>query len=88
MPPSHPPLNSYTLGCCDAAGRTIYINNVLSARMMKKVLCHEIVHATIFSYGIKINYDEEEKLADIISTYGSEIISLTNSLYKKIRSFR
>lgn len=88
VPPSHPPLDSHAYGCCDSVIKTIYISNALSFPMIKKVLCHEIVHATVSSYGIQMKYEEEELVADVIATHGQEIIALTNSAYKKIRSFR
>lgn len=52
--------------------------------MVKKVLCHEITHAAMFSYGIDLDLMQEEMLADLISTYGQEIICLTNKIYKRI----
>lgn len=30
----------YTIGACDNLTRTIYINNMLSGDLLKKVLCH------------------------------------------------
>jgi hypothetical protein len=38
--------------------------------MIKKVLCHEIVHATVSSYGIQMKHEEEELVADVIATHG------------------
>jgi len=37
---------------------------------MKKVLCHELTHAAMFSYGIELSIEQEELLADLIATYG------------------
>ena len=48
----------------------IYINGELSPLMMKKVLCHELTHAAMFSYGIELSIEQEELLADLIATYG------------------
>ena len=53
--------------------------------MLKKVLCHEIVHAAMFSYGVSLSLDQEEIIADIIATYGEEIINVTNKVFKKLR---
>ncbi len=39
----------YSIGACDNLTRTIYINNTLHGGLLKKVLCHEIVHAAMFS---------------------------------------
>ena len=53
--------------------------------MLKKVLCHEITHAAMFSYNININVEQEELIADFVATYGEEIIDITNFLFNKIR---
>ena len=87
--PSHPFLttskNTYTLGCCDIITQTIYISAGLTKPLLKKVLCHELVHAELQSYNIALDYEEEEIIADIISTHGEEIISLTNLIYKRLK---
>ncbi len=87
--PSHPFLITHkgtlALGCCDKLTKTIYINNAMSARMIKKILCHEIVHAMMFSYNVDLSYQEEEMVADLIATYGDEIISLTHLTYDRFK---
>lgn len=75
----------YTVGVCDDLTKTIYLSNSLRGNFLKKVLCHEIVHAAMFSYSIKLNYSQEELLADLIATYGEEIISITNKIFKKLQ---
>ena len=47
-------------------------------RKFKEVLCHEIVHASMFSYNIYLDYDTEEFIANLISKYGEEIKRLFN----------
>ena len=42
----------YSIGACDNLTRTIYINNTLKGNILKKVLCHEITHAAMFSYNV------------------------------------
>lgn len=84
----HHPYGGFVEGMCDSDTRTIYINETLRGKKLKKVLCHEIVHASMFSYGVSLSYDEEEILADIIATYGEEIIKITNVLFKKIKMER
>ena len=88
VPPSHPFLNEHrdepALGCCDRNTQTICINNTLPKSQMRKVLCHEIVHAFMYSYSINLGYYEEEKIADIIATYGHSMIQLTNLTYKNL----
>ena len=88
--PRHPKLQrsdgSYALGACDNMTRTIYINNKLPQDMIKKVLCHEITHSAMFSYNIILTLDQEELLADLIATYGEEIIDVTNRIFSKIKN--
>lgn len=59
--PSHPELkrsdNSYTLGSCNDNTKTIYINEELDDNYLKKVLCHELTHAAMFSYDVYLNYE-------------------------------
>lgn len=87
--PSHPLLTAYrttpAIGCCDDISKTICISNALSPSMIRKVLCHEIVHAMMYSYNVDLSYQEEELVADLISTYGDEIIRLTNIVYDKFK---
>ena len=81
----NPILNNY-LGLCDNATKTIYLANNLEGFMLKKVLCHEVVHAAMFSYHVSLSYEQEEVIADIIATYGNEIIDITNKVFKKLQS--
>jgi len=52
---------------------------------LKKVLCHEITHAAMFSYDVNLSIEQEELLADLIATYGEEIIEVTNRIFRKIK---
>lgn len=87
--PSHPmlltPWKSHALGVCDKVTRTIYIDKTLRPAKVKQVLCHEIVHAVVFSYGIILTYEEEEVMAEFVSKYGEEIMHLTHFIYNGIR---
>lgn len=76
---------SLTVGSCDNGSKTIYIDNSLSGGFLRKVICHEITHAAMFSYKVRLSPDQEELLADIIATYGDEIIYVTNKVFQKIR---
>lgn len=76
---------SYAIGSCDSLMRTIYINENIHGDLLKKVLCHEITHAAMFSYGINLSIDQEELVANLISTYGNEIIYITNKIFSKIK---
>ena len=74
----------FTLGSCDDTNHTIYLSDNIPDYKLKKVLCHEITHAAMFSYGINLNIDQEELIADLIATYGEEIINITNKIFSKI----
>lgn len=78
----------YTLGACVDDTKKIYINNKLSLEKVKQVLYHEITHAAMFSYDIQLTYDQEELLADLLATYGQEIIDITNKIFSKIKNNR
>lgn len=72
--PNHPMLmrsdGTYTIGATDDNSKTIYIRNNLHPSLIKKVLCHELTHAAMFSYNIDLSIEQEELLADLIATYG------------------
>lgn len=90
--PDHPALirsdGTNTLGVCDDILKTIYINDQLSDEYTKKVLCHELTHAAMFSYNVILTIEQEELLADIIATYGQEIIHMTNLIFKRLKEKR
>ena len=76
---------SYTVGMCNNTTKTIYIDSTLHGRFLKKVLCHEVAHAAMFSYGVDLKIEQEEIIVDIIATYGEEILKITNKLFKKLK---
>lgn len=75
----------YALASCDRQTSTIYISDITPEYKLKKVLCHEITHAAMFSYNVYMTLDQEELVADLIATYGEEIIEVTNRIFTKIR---
>ena len=87
--PAHPllltPWQSHALGVCDKVTQTICVDETLSPQSLKEVLCHEIVHAFMFSYMIDLSYSEEELVAELMSQYGEEILETTNIIYDGIR---
>ena len=89
VPPSHPflltPWKTHAYGMCDKNTYSVYIDNTLSPRKKKEVLAHEIAHAVIFSYDIDLTYEEEEIVADIFSSHGTEIMKWTNIIYDVIK---
>lgn len=78
------PDGSYTIGSCDNKTKTIYVNNMLNDKLLWKVFCHEVTHAAMFSYNILLTLDQEELLADLVATYGSEIIYITEKVFQKL----
>ena len=87
---NHPKLmrsdGSRSVASCDDDTKTIYVDRTLQGAFLKKVLRHEITHAAMFSYNVDLSYDQEELLADLIATYGDEIIQITNTVFSKIRN--
>lgn len=87
--PFHPMLErgdgSLALGMCDDSTKTIYINDSVEEKMLKKILCHEITHAAMFSYNVELNLAQEELVADLIATYGQEIVYIANKIFKRIQ---
>lgn len=57
--PTHPALyrgdGSLTIGACDDGTKTIYIKDGLPPWKAKKVLCHELCHACMFSYDVELD---------------------------------
>ena len=86
--PNHPALyrpdGSLTIGACDDDTKTIYVNDMLNDALMRKVICHEITHAAMFSYNVAMSAELEEFIADLIATYGFEIIAQTNKIFSRI----
>ena len=75
---------SITVGMCDRETQTIYISDALHGRFLRKVLLHEICHSAMFSYSIDMSVDQEELFCDLLSTYGDEIIAITDSVFKAL----
>ena len=41
----------------------------------------------MFSYNVSLTIEQEEIIADIISTYGEEIVYITNKVFNKLSNF-
>lgn len=80
------PNGEYTVGVCDDNQKTIFLSTSLRCQELRQVLCHEIVHAAMFSYNVFLDYQQEELLANIIATYGGEIINITDNMFKRLRT--
>ena len=87
--PAHPllltPWKTHSLGVCDKVTQTICVDKTLPPQLLKEVLCHEIVHAFMYSYMIDLSYKEEELVAELMSQYGEDILLETNAIYNGIR---
>ena len=79
------PNGGLSYGMCDSYSKTIYLSDELYGEFLRKVLCHEITHAAMFSYDVQLSKDEEELIADIISNFGGEIIDITNRVFFTIK---
>ena len=86
--PNHPQLQredgSWTIGACDNNIKTIYVSDNLDLFMQKKVLSHELTHAAMFSYNIDLSIEQEELVADLMATFGQEIISQTHYVFHEL----
>lgn len=83
--PRHPsllkPNGTFAIGACDDHSKTIYLNNTLTGSYLKRVLCHEITHAAMFSYNISMSLPQEELFAELMAAFGDEIIKITNVIF-------
>ena len=82
------PNGNYALGACNDLTKTIYISNELHGEIFEQVLCHELVHASMFAYNIMLEHNEEELIAEIISIFGEEIIDITDVMFERIKRER
>ena len=39
----------------------------------------------MFSYNVELTLEQEELIADLVATYGEEVIDATDSMFKKIK---
>lgn len=76
---------TYTLGVTDGIDNVVYIAYSLSDYMFTRVLTHELVHCVCFSYGILLDIDTEELIADFMANYGFEVISLVEDFLTKCK---
>ena len=86
---NHPKLmrsdGSFTIGVCDDNDKTIYVAEGLSNHYTRKVICHELTHACMFSYDVFLTIEQEEIVADLIATYGREIVCQTNVVFNRLK---
>ena len=56
------PDGTRTIGACVKDNTTIYVSENLNDEMLKRVLCHEFTHVTMFSYGVFLTKEQKERL--------------------------
>lgn len=75
---------SITFGMTELDSQSVYIADNLSPEFEWKVICHEVVHCAMFSYNIYLTVQEEELIADLIATYGREIIEVADKIFSML----
>lgn len=75
---------SWTIGMTDGVEHCIYIAAHLHGALLDRVMAHELCHAFCFSYGIEMELEEEEFLADWVSLYGRKLVYLLDRLMQSI----
>lgn len=77
---------SRTVGVTDLSKGMIYINSMLSGEFLRKVITHEVCHASMFSYGIFVDIETEELICDFIASNGREIFEIADELFRVIKN--
>lgn len=75
------PNGDFAIGACDDYTKTIYLSEFLEGDYLKRVLCHEITHAAMFSYNVSLSLAQEELVAELVAIFGEEIIEITNLIF-------
>lgn len=78
---------SITVGVTDWGDKCIYLSNSLKGAFLRRVIAHELCHCFCFSYGVYMSIDEEERLADWVSLYGTELVYLLDDLMKNLKKY-
>ena len=79
------PNGDFAIGACDDYSKLIFLSNALYGDLLKKVLCHEITHAAMFSYNVSLSLVQEELIAELMATFGEEIVEITNILFDYLK---
>lgn len=82
--------NTLRLATTDSKERTIFLSNVLSGDLLRRVLKHELGHVTMISYNLlpQIHYfakqaywiDAEEWICNFIADYSGEVLSIVKDI--------
>ena len=57
-----------------------YMYRICFMAFLRKVLLHEVCHATMFSYGIHIPIEQEEFICDFVATYGDGVFDIVDNV--------
>lgn len=76
---------SITVGVTDFNTKCVYLSNLLKGAFLRKVMAHELTHCFCFSYGIEMDIEEEEFMADWISLYGTDLVYLLDDLMQTMK---
>lgn len=71
---------SRTVGMTDGNKNIVCLSKMLRGAFLRRVLAHELCHSFAISYNIHMPMEEEERLADWIATYGTELVYLLDDL--------
>ena len=64
--------------------RKVYVSTAPKGGFFRKIMSHELVHCFMFSYSIHIPLEWEEYIADWVATYGTDLITLLDSIMYQI----
>ena len=76
---------SITVGVTDNDKKCIFLSKSLKGAFLRKVLAHEMVHCFCFSYDVYMPIEEEERLADWVSLYGTDLVYLLDDLLQEMK---
>lgn len=76
---------SRSVAVTDANTKCVYVSNLLYGAFLRKVLLHEVCHATMFSYGIHIPIEQEEFICDFVATYGDGVFDVVDNILFAVR---
>lgn len=76
---------SVTVGVTDSKRNTISLSKRLRGAFLRRVLAHELCHAFCMSYNVYMPIEEEERLANWISLYGTELVYLLDDLMSVLK---
>lgn len=75
---------SLTVAVTDANENCVFVAENLHGKFLEKVLIHEMCHVFCFSYGIYMDVETEEIVADFLSTWGKQILFAVDEILPEI----